>query len=135
MSIKVKGQKALNRVLKRAVSGVIENVVNGMTAAVKFLQAASNAKIPVEKGDLIRSSFTDVSAGSRGITGTVGYNEEYAAYVHEKPGTLKGQPRPSGIGSYWSPDGEPKFLQNAAVRNTRKILSIIRRHAGRSPRV
>jgi hypothetical protein len=49
----------------------------------------------------------------------VGYKAPYAVYVHENreiwpPGMrLAEQPRPSGIGAYWDPQGQaqPKFLE------------------------
>lgn len=47
-------------------------------------------------------------------TVTVGYTAAYAIYTHENmQQKLKGQPRPSGIGTYWSP-GQPKFLEQPA---------------------
>jgi hypothetical protein len=46
----------------------------------------------------------------------VGYSANYALWVHENmEQKLKGQPRPSGIATYWSPAGTgPKFLERPA---------------------
>lgn len=42
----------------------------------------------------------------------VGYSAPYAMYVHEAVGmVLQGLPRPSGIGNYWDPNGQAKFLE------------------------
>ena len=43
----------------------------------------------------------------------VGYSAPYARFVHEAVGmVLAGVPRPSGIGTYWSPNGaQAKFLE------------------------
>ena len=42
----------------------------------------------------------------------VGYSAPYAGAVHEKVDmVLQGQPRPSGIGVYWGPHGQAKFLE------------------------
>jgi hypothetical protein len=40
----------------------------------------------------------------------VGYTASYAFAVHEAPGTLKGQSRPSGRSDYWDPNAQPRFL-------------------------
>lgn len=52
-------------------------------------------------------------------TYTVGFSADYAAAVHEAVGmVLQGQPRPSGIGLYWDPQGraQAKFLETAVRR-------------------
>lgn len=56
------------------------------------------------------------------VTIAVGYQGcNYAIFVHEASGKLKGQPRtgnhPDGTpkkGNYWDPNGEPKFLEKTA---------------------
>lgn len=49
------------------------------------------------------------------VTGTVGYTSNYALFVHENiVQKLAGEPRPSGLGVYWGPAGEPKFLEGPA---------------------
>lgn len=45
----------------------------------------------------------------------VGYTAAYALYVHENMEMkLAGEPRPSGLGVYWGPNGGPKFLEQPA---------------------
>jgi hypothetical protein len=46
------------------------------------------------------------------VSVVVGYTAAYALYVHEmmEPKHL-GEPRASGIGTYWGPNGSPKFLE------------------------
>lgn len=53
----------------------------------------------------------------------VGFAAPYAKYVHENVEMkLKGQPRPSGIGVYWGPHGQAKFLEEPA-RTMRKQIA------------
>jgi hypothetical protein len=55
----------------------------------------------------------------------VGYTARYALFVHENlRQKLKGQPRPYGLGVYWGPNGQPKFLEGPA-RQLRRVLADI----------
>lgn len=71
---------------------------------------------PRETSTLINSQYRDVSFDGGVVRGRVGYTAEYAAAVHEAPGTLLGMnvPRPSGKGVVWGPSGEPEFLRKGA---------------------
>ena len=52
----------------------------------------------------------------------VGFSAPYAAAVHENVEmVLQGEPRPSGIGVYWGPHGEAKFLEKPARRLKKQI--------------
>ena len=61
------------------------------------------------------------------ISVVVGYRSNYALWVHEAVGMkLKGEARPSGIGTYWSPSGATaKFLEIPSRTLTREILRIV----------
>ncbi len=71
---------------------------------------------PRETSTLINSQYRDVSQDGTVVRGRIGYTAEYAAAVHESPGTLLGTntPRPSGKGVVWGPSGEPEFLRKGA---------------------
>jgi hypothetical protein len=71
---------------------------------------------PRETSNLINSQYRDVQQSGTRVTGRIGYTAEYAAAVHEAPGTLLGTntPRPSGKGVVWGPSGEPEFLRKGA---------------------
>ena len=57
----------------------------------------------------------------------VGYTSAYALYVHENmEQKLRGQPRPSGKGVYWGPQGQPKFLEAPARTFAPELGRIIR---------
>ncbi len=51
-------------------------------------------------------------AGGQKVACIIGYTANYALFVHENlEMKLKGQPRPSGLGVYWGPNGTSKFLE------------------------
>ena len=84
---------------------------------------------PVDTGFLINSQYAPQIRQSSGRTvGDVGYLAHYAPFVHDAPGTLRGLPRPQNRGFYWSPAGEPGFLEKAMQEIERNGTSIIRRH-------
>ena len=72
-----------------------------------------------------RTVVREINVNGTRVTGRVGYSANYAAYVHDMPGKLKGQPRShfgktregtefgggTGKGNYWDPHGEPQFLK------------------------
>lgn len=89
---------------------------------------AENASVmvPVDTANLVDSQYAPIIERSEGkTTGYVGFTAEYAFWVHEMSGKLKGQPRAdfgvtragtsfgggTGRGYYWEPQGEPKFLE------------------------
>jgi hypothetical protein len=58
---------------------------------------------------------------------TVGYEAEYALAVHEDVEMkLKGIPRPSGIGVYWGPHGQAKFLEQPARVNAKEYARLVK---------
>jgi hypothetical protein len=73
---------------------------------------------PRETSNLINGQYRDVQQSGTRVTGRIGYTAEYAAAVHDAPGTLLGTntPRPSGKGVVWGPSGEPEFLRKGAVK-------------------
>lgn len=118
---------------RRAIAEVLKNVnaeikkIEGVTMAGLFaaglkVQALAQKRVPVEHGFLRASAYTRKTANGKGVE--VGFSAAYAVYVHENmEQKLKGQPRPSGLGVYWGPDGQPKFLESA-LRDT-PIVSIV----------
>lgn len=83
---------------------------------------------PVDTSLLINSKFGPlIVSGKDQVKATVGFKAEYAKFVHDASGKLKGQPRAhfgvtrkgmafgggTGVGNYWDPDAKPKFLSEA----------------------
>lgn len=89
-------------------------------AAALVIQGKGQDNVPVEYGNLRGSAYTQ-----RIVKGAeTGYSAEYALYVHENmEQKLKGEPRPSGLGTYWSPGG-PKYLERAVNDNADEIQRI-----------
>lgn len=97
---------------------------------------------PVDTANLINSKFVTILPGGTGakMTGRAGYSAEYAKWVHDAPGTLKGQPRAhfgktrEGVafgggtekGTYWSPNAEPKFLEKGFEQIKPHIPAILK---------
>lgn len=76
---------------------------------------------PVDTSNLINSQFTRVIKVGTAAVGVIGYTANYAIYVHEAKGSMKGQPRPNGRGDYWAPNGKPQFLLKAVIDNRSEI--------------
>jgi len=100
----------------------------GLRSAALEVKAASLRLTPHEDGHLRGSAYTETFSTSSGPGSVIGYTAEYAPWVHEAPGVLKGLPRPSGKGVFWGPSGEPQFLRKALMRNVRLILRRIKEH-------
>lgn len=89
---------------------------------------------PVDTSNLINSIGREVQPLQDSVAGWVYYGAKYAKWVHDMPGTLKGQPRAdfgvtrdgtsfgggTGVGNYWDPNAEPKFLKKAGDRANRE---------------
>lgn len=82
---------------------------------------------PIHTSTLINSRYAPQIEQQPGRTlGRVGYTASYAGAVHGAPGTLAGQPRPDGSGSYWDPNAEPGFLQKGFDEIKPKIPAILK---------
>jgi hypothetical protein len=86
-----------------------------------MVQGKAQENTPVEYGNLRGSAYTNkIPKGAE-----VGFSAEYAIYVHENlEQKLKGEPRPSGLGTYWNPGG-PKFLERAVTENLDEISDLV----------
>lgn len=118
------GMSAVLNNLNRQISRVKGNRMAGLMAAGLLVQRRSQQKVPVQYGKLRASAYTRKETEDSVV---VGYSAVYARRVHENlEQKLKGQPRKSGIGVYWGPEGEPKYLEKAFRRSRSEIVSIVR---------
>jgi hypothetical protein len=61
------------------------------------------------------------------VAGITGFTDATAIYVHENlEMKLQGQPRPSGIGVYWGPHGQSKFLETPFREMKDELLDTVR---------
>jgi len=141
-----KGLKNVLANLNKEIEKIQGATLKGMIKVGLAIKADAMAMTPVDVGPLRASAFSQAEMqGNRAVV-RIGYTQKYAAWVHESPGTLKGQPRAhfgktgnrskfgpqqviafgggSGKGRYWD-GGEPKFLQKAVSENHSLVLSIL----------
>jgi len=128
MGVKIKGVKAA----QRRVDAVVEDVrtrkaVRAIKSAMFIIGAESALMTPMDTGTLVNSQFQETMINGTRITGRIGYSANYAVYVHNASGIMKGLPRPNNRGNYWDPSGEPKFLTKAAEKTRRQVDDIIRK--------
>jgi hypothetical protein len=87
---------------------------------------------PVDTSNLINSRFIEVKKLPTGVQGRMGYTAEYAAAVHNSPGTYVGanEPRASNDpsrGNMWDPNAEPEFLTKGAENAKADIDRVIKK--------
>ncbi|MGK4325707.1 HK97 gp10 family phage protein [Citrobacter freundii] len=142
MGIKVKGIAEAKRNTNRIINE-IEGVkaVRGVRSALMVGGLRAAYYTPIDTSTLINSQFSEVNMRGHIITGRVGYSANYAAYVHEMPGTLKGQPRAHFVttregkkfgggqeqGTYWGTHGEPQFLKRGFEEERDAIDAVMRK--------
>jgi hypothetical protein len=124
--------KGLDEVLgniNREVSGIENRGIDGLLEGGLMIQGRSQRKVPVEYGNLRASAYTRKSPDDPSAV-DVGYSAAYALFVHENmEQKLAGEPRPSGLGEYWGPKGEPKFLESTVTDSASEFVEIVRRKA------
>jgi hypothetical protein len=87
---------------------------------------------PVDTSNLINSRFIEVKKAPDGVHGRMGYTAEYAAAVHDAPGTLLGTNTPrdsndSSRGNAWDPNAEPEFLRKGAENARADIDRVVKK--------
>lgn len=103
----------------------------GLLESGLLVQRRSQPRAPSEHGGagLVGTAYTRLSPSNPNVV-QIGYTAAYALYVHEDlEQKLKGKPRPSGLGVYWGPRGEPKFLERPLNESRKDILTIVARRA------
>lgn len=94
MGIKVKGISQAKKHLNDVIADVKgRKVIRALQSAMILIGARAAYYTPIDTSTLINSQFREIDAGGVFITGRIGYSANYAAYVHEASGKLKGQPR------------------------------------------
>lgn len=94
--------------------------------------AMADTMTPIATSTLVNSRYQpQITVLPDRVYGHVGYTAQYAAAVHEAPGTLKGSgklrdgKRPS-LGQFWDPNAEPKFLTKGFEEIEGRIPDILR---------
>jgi hypothetical protein len=131
MGVKIRGIEEAKRNLERIIGDIQgRKVVRAIKSALLIVAPEAARMTPVAAtSNLINSQFQEMMLNGTLITGRVGYSANYAAYVHEAKGTLKGKPRPAsqGGGNYWDPSGEPQFLKKAGDETRNAVDAVMRK--------
>lgn len=114
------------RDLNREIRKITERTVAGLLAGGLLIQRDAQQHVPVEYGNLRASAYTrKMPENPKAVE--IGFTASYALFVHENlEMKWKGRERRSGIGVYWGPSGEARFLANAIQRQRRNVLAVIR---------
>lgn len=142
--------KAVIEQIKRQLREEIREINrDAATAAYEIAitaEAYAVSDTPRDTGTLIGGYYDpQVSQDDEGVHCTVGNTVRYAYWVHEMPGTLKGQPREhfgktregvafgggTGKGKYWDPDADPKFLERALNDHKAEYMDIAMKYLKR----
>jgi hypothetical protein len=139
--------KSKYRIKLQEISG--DRTEKAVYAVLSQGAAMSDTMTPIDTSTLINSRYApQISQFAGNTVGQVGYTARYAAAVHEAPGTLKGQPRAdfgrtsnrsdfgpmrpvafgggTGVGNYWDPNAEPRFLVKGFEEIKPSIPAILR---------
>lgn len=126
---KIKGMENVLDNLNNEIKKMNSKPIKGLLKGGLIVEREANKRVPIETGVLRASSYTRKSQDNK-QTVVVGYSSAYAIFVHENlEMKLKGKPRPSGLGVYWGPKGEAKFLENALMHRTDDVLNAVRESA------
>lgn len=141
--------KAVIEKIKRQLREQIKEISkDAATAAYEIAitaEAYAVSDTPRDTGALINGYYVNVEENPDGAHATVGNTARYAFWVHEMPGTLKGQPREhfgktregvafgggTGKGCYWDPDADPKFLERALNDHKAEYMDIAMKYLKR----
>lgn len=99
-----------------------------MRAGGLVIQGEAQRRVPREYGDLFGSAFTRY-APDEPMTVEVGFGNAYALWVHENRKVNAGKPRPSGLGVFWGPSGEPGYLANAVSAKMQDVVRVVASYA------
>lgn len=107
------------------ISNIEGRTIGGLLGAGLIILGESNRRVPVEYGNLRASGYVMKDPLDQNAV-AIGYTANYALSVHENmEQKLKGRPRPSGLGVYWGPHGQPKYLTSAAVDKSDEVLAYV----------
>ncbi|WP_025903269.1 hypothetical protein [Tatumella sp. UCD-D_suzukii] len=147
MGIKVRGIQASKQGLDALVSDIEgRRAPRAVQAASIVIGSEAATLTPIDTSTLINSQFRELMVNGTMVTGRVGYSADYAVYVHNAPGKLKGKPRSSvksfktssgkvgfasDKGNFWDPHAEPHFLTKGAENAKDAVISVVHKEMSR----
>jgi len=134
----IKGFEEVIKNLNKEIKAIQDRTMFGLIEAAVFIRRDMDETpplIPVDTGNLRASWFTETFRQGELFGLTIGFNANYAVYVHEMVGADFTSPRwrsrPGGK-QYWYTPREgagAKFFEAALKRNGDKIIKIIQETA------
>lgn len=119
--------KIMTRFNKR-VNDIRGYTYQGLFEAGTIIIRGAQEHVPVEHGFLKASAFCRKSStNSLGVE--IGFSAKYAAPLEVKTQKNAGKPRPSGLGVFWGPDGNPHFLGLSIIDNWSAALDAVKARA------
>jgi hypothetical protein len=132
--VKIDGIDQVMANLNKEIAGIENRSMGGLLEGGLTVQGTSQRRVPVEYGNVRGSAYTR-KAQDGSLAVDVGYTAAHAVFLHENmEQKLKGKPRPSGLGVYWGPNGQPKFLESAARDESSRVVASVRKHAEVKPK-
>lgn len=129
MTVRVEGIDRTAKALQTHMRKVRGATMAGLLEGGLQVQATAMERAPHELGNLRGSAYTR-RAMDRSFAAEVGFGAEYALAIHENTEQrLKGIPRPSGLGHYWGPQGQPKYLESAMIDERDAVVRAVEKHA------
>ena len=119
----IKGQRQIQINMNRALIGITNNVKKGLFNAGDIVKKSSEDLTSIDTSRLIKSTFNTPSGTKTKPAQVIGYEEDYAAIVHEMPDNTNWQ----------RPGAENEFLEKGVVRNITRIFIAIFKSAKRRP--
>lgn len=103
-----------------------------LTVALIIGGGAADVLTPRDTSFLVNSRYRVITKTASGWNGRFGYAANYAAAVHDKPGTNVGKNTPRDIsdpgrGVMWQPDAEPEFLAKGFEQSRDAITAAVLR--------
>lgn len=121
----VKGVSKVNKNIRNKINQ-INNIISPRTMQQVMITGMTFvARItPIDTSNLINSQYRELTPTPKGWNGKVGYTANYAAYVNNAKGTLKGKKRTGkkSKGNYWDPNAEPNFINKGFERDGKEAI-------------
>lgn len=125
MGKKLTGLDKVIKSLNKELSSLVERTDAGLMAAGLIIQRDAQKRVPIEYGNLRASAYTQPHP-ERAHVVQIGFGSSYAAAVHENmEQKWKGKPRKSGLGTYWGPEGEPKYMEKAIASTREDVIRTV----------
>lgn len=137
----VKGVKEIRQNFKQLTDRITGPITEQTLTAVLIEGGAAAAAItPRDTSTLVNSAYRKITPIPKGMEGRQGYAAEYALWVNNAPGKLKGKPRSSvksfetksgktafasDQGNFWDPHAEPAFLRKGFERDALPVIKKI----------